>query len=863
MAKPSRKSILAIILTLCTALCLGIFAACNDDNDNTTPTDQPVTYTVTIMQDAETPAEGVRVTVSKGSAAFAPKTTGEDGKVTFELVPDDYQLALANLPDHYEAPATGLALNKTNQNVTITLARKPVYKVKLVNPDNTPYYAANVYVGVCDDTSCRTPVAINNQGVAEIEEQTGDYHVQIQGLPADRAYSWVPSVAGNYYKTVHGDDQFLVEEGNMEMTIVIYAVNIIESIVPMTENEKIAYQEEHGEVYFKSGSTAYKVNAKIPANTTVYYSVTPEYSIKYELLGIGNDSSITWLCYSTAFNNNGYQYFPVMEAGKTNYFGITNTDTESEMEVEFVIEAPAASYHEVTSVKNVNVRIDNEDAYVVIEFKPTAAAAYRVIVQGEQTAIELLETETELVNYWGYYGDYEENAECTVRFASDMIGKTVYLVVLVKPEDGKYPATATVEFVKANDLVDTTTDVEVKATLTQFADNEDNEKTLIPIDLDGTDTIYYDEDKGYYRLGDGEDPKASDPIVVVMLKKNLDSDRLYLGEGAPLIYLEMATNGQIAPYVFDVTEDKTDTSKGNSYLDYRKMLRGFVEYDKPSNSRDNLSIPEELEEENCYVNYVNSDGVYPLTEELKEYLQLFAKYAAEYKKNNMGQDLIPEGDENWMFACYYYGVEVVLTDDIIGEYEDEEGNTLTVKSNGKYTITFSYGMTEGGRWKKIESGDEEAKFYLFKGAGSFAGIYDVELKEDGTLEFCYNENDFMYDEGNPFLVAFTFGDPSGNVEKEPLYTLFTEDNGAMLKLYEDGTYEFYMYNRFTQQYGLYISGVYTMSDSGIITINSFKDENDMGYEQVAASYDSAGGKITVTITMAEGEPLEYEFNMDE
>lgn len=854
MAKHSRKSILAIVLTLCAALCLGIFAACNDDDGNTAPTDQPVTYTVTVMQDATTPAAGVKVTVKKGSAAFAPKTTGADGKVTFELVPDDYEITLTSIPDHYTAPS-GLALTKDNQNVTFTLERKPLYTVKLVNPDNSPYYADGVMVGVCDAESCRAPVALNEQGVAVIEEEKGEYHVQIQGLPKDRAYKWISSSAANYYS----EEEFKNEV--TEMTIVIYPVTVIETVTPMTDAEKTAYTDEKG-WSFKSGSTAYKVSATIPAGESAYYSITPSRSGKYTLYKTDEYySKWSWLQYGTNFANNGNQnFFPVMEADKTYYLGVHNTDEENDNEVEFVIEAPVSSYHEVTSAQDLSVRVDNADAYAVIEFKPTEAGAYKATAQGNQTAIKTVNGL--MLDYVTFEDDeYDENSACNIRFTNDKLGDTVYIVVSAKSGGNNYPASFTVKLEKTHALEDTTTVVAVEEELKKFG--EQAGKELIPVELDGSDTIYYDEENGYYRLGDENDKKADDPIVVVLLTKDLDPDRFYLDKARTLVYLEMATNGRIAPYVFDVTEDKESLEKGNDYIDYRAMLRGFAEYTKtPSKDGFTLSVPDKMDVEEYYANYVNSDGVYPLTKELKEYLEWFVEYANEYAYNNQGRLLIPDGEENWMFACYYYGVG--LTDDIIGEYEDEDGNTLTVKSNGRFILTIENEVF-GGKWSK----NEDDEFYSFKESAAFmAGAYSVELKEDGSLEFCYDPADYRYDENDPFAVAMTFSVPDPNKAKAiyKLTTMGDNYSNAKLELFDDNTFKLST-GRFDVE--LSADGTYEMKDGSLTISVSHKYADSL--TDVTATYKD--GVITVVLTYtyeAEEEGGEdivvkvtYAFTLDE
>ena len=185
MTKTCKKTLITVFLALFAA-CLFLFAACNDDK----PEDNAVTYTVTVMTDATTPAAGVKVAVRKGGATYESKTTDANGKVEFELVPDSYEIALSSLPAHYSLAADAdVSLTAEKRSLTVTLSENFSYKVTLVNPDGTPFYAEGVRVGICTlSGNCLTPELLGTDGVARCEADKSDYHVQILNLPATAAF---------------------------------------------------------------------------------------------------------------------------------------------------------------------------------------------------------------------------------------------------------------------------------------------------------------------------------------------------------------------------------------------------------------------------------------------------------------------------------------------------------------------------------------------------------------------------------------------------------------------------------------------------------------------------------------------------
>ena len=57
---------------------------------------------------------------------------------------------------------------------------------------------------------------------------------------------------------------------------------------------------------------------------------------------------------------------------------------------------------------------------------------------------------------------------------------------------------------------------------------------------------------------------------------------------------------------------------------------------------------------NCYEQFVNSDGVYPVNEELFKFLNLYVFNKKPFDENIPSEDFINKADYMWLSACYYY-----------------------------------------------------------------------------------------------------------------------------------------------------------------------------------------------------------------
>lgn len=917
--KNKGKHIAIIAMIVCLALCFGV-AACDGDKG---PETETATYTVTVQTAADAPAAGVKVTVKKGAASFDPKTTDSNGKATFELVPDEYDVTLSDLPAHYGVPSdANLKLTAEDHDLTVTLAKNFAYVVKLQNPDGSPYYAENVQVGVCVvDGNCLQPVDLGSNGIAEIEVAKANYHVHILGLPASAAYE----CDGDGYYT--GED---FSETKTEMTITIYPATAVDfSATPMTAAEKDAYKTDKNP-NFDTNFTAHKMTVgSLAKDEFKHIAIRPSVSGKYMLYSADGAS---YLFQDTEFKNEHagkFLYTSVtLEKDKTYYFSVENTGNDP-INTEFVVTSPAASYIETSGVGGtVNLTILQDKANAVVAFTPTKAAKYTATVKGDAHAKITVSKGREpdlFVTGDIDPSEYGANATCSTKLTNYEMSRAInVLYFAVSLTDvTSYPVSVEVEIVKGADIADTTTVMTVSETLTQYTKPAD--KTLMPVPMSES-TVLVKGNDNFYHLG-----TADGPVVVVSLTKPIDASRF--GEAAALCYIDK-TNSRLATYVLDVTSDAdlANLEKGYTFHDYREFLRGFKDYDEGEMTMQGptLEIPETLTQQNCYANYVDAaDGTYPLTEELKTFLEEF------YNVNSsslMWQ--IPECDEGceWMFPLYYY--DEVEIDPIVGEYTgtaNDMNYRLTVTATGTFVLTElsdmgNYDM-ETGTWSKTDStytfvcdGAENFGSVLtytdgtfrftdnmgsditltvpadpivgnYAGTGSDGENYTLTVSADGTYEVFTasgesNETGTWTKDADADTYTFVcptwsvtytvyvnegalefFDDPDSfepyytfaPASGAPVNTLLTADEDAKLEFYADGTFTLSAFNPRGGWMTL-ASGEYSEGRTGITL--DFTDTSSIPDTTLTSSHDINANTLTVTMQDADPDITDTVFVFD-
>lgn len=740
MAKLKRKSVFILLLTLCLALSLTLVACDNDPPE--APTDN---YSVTVLLGENTPATGVRVTVKKGSAIMGtPKTVDANGKASFSLVDDSYTVQLSNLPANYEIPANAdLTLSKENRNLTVTLASSFAYVVNLVNEDNTPFTANGLSVIICTfDGTCRNPVAVDNAGTAYIHAEKGNYHVKVEGLPSGYSYD----MDGNGYYT--GAD---FSATNTEITIKIYSVTAFDlNATPMTTEEKQAFTaNDRSFTSDKYRYTAHKVTVQIAPRNTQRIVLTADLAGEYQLFTVS--SGVTF----TSGESGGYfNRTPSLTSGKS-YTIFAKNDKNTATTVEIVALSPSATNLDIPGVGGTHsLTINQEDAFARLSLSATKAGKFTATVLGNVKAFISLGNSQyidaknpEFINPDNLIPDEsyaprnassgkvtsvpfpEQGPNINNPYDKDVVSGKITWFIAVKAES--YPVTIEVKIEKVADLTNTVNNVGVTGTLSKF-DDAPNDKELAPVEISAaTESGLTKDSEGFYHLG-----SADGPLVVVKITSAVENTRM----SNPCALALFETAEKPVNYIIDVTSqaDRENLDKGNTYNDYRTMLRGFKYYeDFRQSGQSTIAVAPKTYSADCYAGNVNKDGVYPLTQDLYDFLHEFNE---AYFAIIMGDSTAAYNELNWMYPLYYY-VQAAPADPIVGNYQlhsiTKDGTTVMAvapdKDKPELTTYDSYNcvISKNGSFAINEKGmDDYAELY----SGNWT------KQNDTTYSFIYKQN---------------------------------------------------------------------------------------------------------------------------
>ncbi len=190
---------------------------------------------------------------------------------------------------------------------------------------------------------------------------------------------------------------------------------------------------------------------------------------------------------------------------------------------------------------------------------------------------------------------------------------------------------------------------------------------------------YFDEETGYYRFGN-----ASTPGKIIYAAIDREAPRLFgtaSNEGGALKFTNVLRDAAKALNIDNGTLPNGDIS----VLCYTPFIMNWKNENAAwSTTHPDPDFPDGPEADltkNCYQNFCNSDGVYPVTQELKEFLTLYTSHR--------------NGQASWLAACYYYeeykeGTEQNPKKLTEGSHELtllSAGLYYTIEGTGNYTIT--------------------------------------------------------------------------------------------------------------------------------------------------------------------------------
>lgn len=748
-----------VLLTLC-MLAVGMLTACGD----TPPAgDDPNEYSVTVTLDTGAPAKGVRVDIKDNNGKLSTfKTTGSNGKAVFPTITDGYTVELSNIPDGYELPQdVDWTITATHRQIKVQLVRAFAYRVHLVDEQGNPFYAEGVQVGICTLAgNCLAPVDLGKDGSVAISAEKTDYHVKIFDLPDGYTYEQDDD---NYYT----GDVFSATEN--EMTITIYAVNVLTATSDVMTTQKKTEFAAKCEAYNNAdmlGRDAQYVNIPLQAGEIAYYAISSSLGGVYRLFAVSTaDPNDTFPTEKAKFvdegklhahNANGHYIYDAVTGHE---FTVTKNEVyrfklvaSENVTTEFILVAPIASYTAVAGGSpSVTVTLTKENARGVIAFTPTELGVYKATAQGATKTLVSASTLS--------FSDTESNTNASAYTAGNSAHaaytsaqETLYFAV--SATGVQFPATVTVKIEKSAKIVNKT--ATVQSTLEQFGDQQ-GVLTGVPISESGYSELVKGSD-GYYHYG-----AQNGPFVVVNLTKNLGADRL--NTTPALAYMEM-TSTHLASYVLDTTTgDKTNPATDIEFTDYRTFLRGFVEYTSKTEGHGSvLSIPTTITTQTYYTKYVNKDGVYPLNDELKDFLQAF--YAAN--QGNLAGSIAGDADYKWLFPCYYYNVNAQI-DQAVGTYDLVSFTAVIDNQVQTFTVGDTYSESTVSATDRLFVIDADGT-YAYKTHSATLSNYVTEnsgewSKDGATYTFTSDDSD----NGFKSIVY--------NAESKTVTVTFTDENG--------------------------------------------------------------------------------------
>ncbi len=226
-------------------------------------------------------------------------------------------------------------------------------------------------------------------------------------------------------------------------------------------------------------------------------------------------------------------------------------------------------------------------------------------------------------------------------------------------------------------------------------------KGAVATDVPYDSEYFYDAENGYYRMGTAENPGD---IIYVAIDKN--TPRL-MGSNSFVGLQEYADDEQTIPVGGLRTMQIGTTIEGNYILgNYAPML-----YNNPDFGGT----------ENSYQAFMNSDGMYPVTEELHEFLTIYTARNALAVPPEEGYE-----ENAWLSACFYY---TVLT-------QGSEGNPYEITQTGTHTAT-QYDAFEEVYYKfTYTGGANTCKITVHTlGVNFFIGGDDGHSSDDGAVHF--------------------------------------------------------------------------------------------------------------------------------
>ena len=310
------------------------------------------------------------------------------------------------------------------------------------------------------------------------------------------------------------------------------------------------------------------------------------------------------------------------------------------------------------------VVIENEDDVVYYQFSPQKSGTYSVESWVDVTAGQInpridvyngssaFKVFSHTLEGGGVSKGYTTNFKHTVEIAEEQIGQDFTFAIRASVKNELYPVT--VDFAVQLDgefyLDHRQKTMIIPRTVFEYTPNYDKQKyTFVGAETRSGNRFVFDgskyklnEQTGYYHLYDAETDTYG-----------------------PILYAHITSACRFIDLSFYNIEDPGNAaltvSQGTE--NYKLFIQGFSKLESEGYAWvDELSEVEKQLYRNVmgYQHYVNSDGVYGVTQELKEFLQKFSVSQRLFADGNGWVEENPtikvdaQEDDQWLFACGYY-----------------------------------------------------------------------------------------------------------------------------------------------------------------------------------------------------------------
>lgn len=256
--------------------------------------------------------------------------------------------------------------------------------------------------------------------------------------------------------------------------------------------------------------------------------------------------------------------------------------------------------------------------------------------------------------------------------------------------------------------------VGVKPTQINNVKADEAPESYTTLEVGYNDSYYYDEWNGVYRRG-----SKSNPGEVIYLAIGCNAPRLF-GE-QPFTNVQEDGNNLSLYYGED--------AQGNYIIrDYHAFL-----------------LSKESSDNNVYENFINSDGMYPVTQELQEFLYLYTrKNRPVNMPDSIWDDEAERAEKAWLAPCYYYCEVTPGSEDnpfVITDLGDFKASTPAFDV---VYFRIAYQGESGAAVSKLVLSCTDANARININGTTYNGPFEVEIEVNGTtgLTFYVGACDF-------------------------------------------------------------------------------------------------------------------------